>query len=169
MADRRGRFCTVFVVNMPASEETAFCPCVGVLSVKEAVGHILDETRELVTGPSLDEISDVCFAAGRAIGALLGRAYVSVPFDARHREKMRVRMAEHGCVRSARHLVNGRCPSLPAPAVSYSEVESTTWHDEGGVKFPAWTVVVDFGDHTTTYWFQTEVGATRFREERRAG
>jgi hypothetical protein len=59
--------------------------------------------------------------------------------------------------------------SEPESTIVYGPVVSSTWHDEGGVKFPAWYVKVDFGAHETTFWFQTEHGATIFIENRRAG
>lgn len=162
-ADRPG---TVGNVSDSYSE---FCDCVSTLSVPEAVGHLLDESLELLKEPSLDELSDVCYATGRLLGSVLRRPYVGVLFDDRHKAKMRERMLEYGCVRSRRHLVNDRCPSAPPSYPLYGPVVATTWHDEGSVKFPAWTVLVDFGSHKTTYWFQTEVGAVKFLEKHNAG
>lgn len=40
--------------------------------------------------------------------------------------------------------------------------EAAPWFDEGGIKKPAWRVVVTLGDLTRTYWFQTERGAEIF-------
>lgn len=59
--------------------------------------------------------------------------------------------------------------SEPESSIKYGPVVSSTWYDEGSVKLPAWYVKVDFGGHETTFWFQTEHGATIFVENRRAG
>jgi hypothetical protein len=59
--------------------------------------------------------------------------------------------------------------SEPESSIKYGPVVASTWHDEGGVKLAAWYVKVDFGGHETTFWFQTEHGATIFAENRRAG
>lgn len=53
--------------------------------------------------------------------------------------------------------------------IIYGPVTEAIWSDEGGVKFTAWTVVVDFGGYSTTYWFQTESGAKNFVEHSKAG
>lgn len=57
-----------------------------------------------------------------------------------------------------------RCMQGP----EYGEVEESVWHDEGGVRFPAWTVVVTWPGHRCCFWFQTLSGAQLFVEERRA-
>ncbi len=59
--------------------------------------------------------------------------------------------------------------SEPESSIKYGPVVSSTWHDEGGVKLPAWYVKVDFGSHETTFWFQSEHGANIFVENRPFG
>lgn len=59
----------------------------------------------------LDEWSDIAFGFGRLFGNLAGRAYIPVWGAGRHERKIDMRMAEFGCVRSRRHLVDGKCPS----------------------------------------------------------
>jgi hypothetical protein len=88
-----------------------YCGCFRVLSAREALRDIGDEAQEWFAEPSLDEFSDVMWGVGRLIGGLCGVEYVRVPGDRRHAEKISARMAEYGCVRSKRHLVEGVCPS----------------------------------------------------------
>lgn len=76
-----------------------------------ACKEFVDEFVEFIQDPSLDEMSDCCYAVGRIIGAMSGKVYVHVPGDARHIAKIKSRMEEYGCIRSKRHLVNGRCPN----------------------------------------------------------
>lgn len=79
--------------------------------------EIWDELMELTEVNSwddfLDELSDVVFGLGRLIGYFCGKPYVSLYGDQRHVQKIEKRMEEYGCVRSKRHLVHGRCCSLP--------------------------------------------------------
>lgn len=88
-----------------------YCRCLQPLHVGEALDHLKDEAVELWREPSLDEASDCTFAVGRLVAALFGKVYVRMPFDGRHVRKIEARMAEHGCIRSKRHLVDGHCPS----------------------------------------------------------
>uniref|UniRef100_A0A6C0JJW2 Uncharacterized protein n=1 Tax=viral metagenome TaxID=1070528 RepID=A0A6C0JJW2_9ZZZZ len=60
----------------------------------------------------LDEWSDVVYGIGRLIGWFWGVEYVGVYGDARHIKKIEGRMREHGCIRSRRHLIDGKCCSL---------------------------------------------------------
>ncbi len=53
--------------------------------------------------------------------------------------------------------------------VQYGEVTPARWYDEGNVEFDAWTLTVEIGTLRRTYWFQTELGAVKFRAERKAG
>jgi len=93
-----------------------FCECIGVRGVKDALRDIGEEIHELLEVKNLeefmDEISDVCWGVGRLLGGCGGRVYVRVPGDRRHYHKVVARMSAYGCVRSRRHLVDGRCPSM---------------------------------------------------------
>jgi len=80
-------------------------------SAGEAVREVIAECREWWEHPSLDEVSDIAYGIGRMIAGIFGRRYVHVPGDRRHIEKIEKRMTEYGCIRSKRHLVEGRCPS----------------------------------------------------------
>lgn len=106
---------TVYLVTPTTEPSSVWCGCLRPLSPRAALGDVLSEARELVSSRSrddfLDEASDVCFGVGRLLGALVRRTYVPVPFAKRHKAKIAERMASHGCVRSARHLEDGRCPS----------------------------------------------------------
>ena len=59
----------------------------------------------------LDEWSDIAFGFGRLFGNLVGRPYIPVWGAGRHEKKIEKRMTTFGCVRSSRHLDNGKCPS----------------------------------------------------------
>ena len=97
-----------------ALPDRAWCSCLDVQTVPAASKELLAEVWELATGPSLDELSDIAFGAGRLAGALTNRVFIATPGASRHINKIATRMDEHGCVRSVRHLVNGACPSLNA-------------------------------------------------------
>lgn len=102
-----------------------FCGCISVRSSREALGDMF--SRELVDGKVRgefyellavrswaefrDEMSDMSYGFGRLLGGLVGKPYVHVPGDALHLAKMDARMAEYGCVRSTRFLVDGCCPN----------------------------------------------------------
>ncbi len=77
------------------------------------VKEIWDEVCEVCEARSMeelkDEVSDVMFGVGRLLGYVCGKVYVSVWFDGRHVKKIERRMEEYGCVRSKRHLVEGKC------------------------------------------------------------
>ncbi|WP_216726058.1 hypothetical protein [Hymenobacter siberiensis] len=75
-----------------------------VLTLSEAYTTLKDEVVEFIESPSRDELSDIAFGIGRLVGALLGRKYVSVPYDGLHVAKCNERMAEYGHFRSRRHL-----------------------------------------------------------------
>lgn len=149
-----------------ARQDSPFCACASRIAPSTAFGHLADELRELFSEPSLDELSDVCFAWGRLVGSLLGRAYVRTPFDGRHRRKMHERMTAHGCVRSGRHLRDGACPSLPP--VLYGDPVPDVWHEENGTVSDVWGVTVDHGSYASTFWFYSLDAARRFVDERRA-
>lgn len=88
-----------------------WCGCMRPVPVRQAVRDIVDEAVELLREPSRDELSDVAYGIGRLLGAVVGRTYVPVPGDGLHVRKIEERMAEYGCIRSRRHLLDGRCPS----------------------------------------------------------
>lgn len=90
----------------------AFCDCFDRIGVRDAAMYLLEEIGEFIWHPSLDEASDICFAAGRLLGTLAGRKYVNVPGDLLTIEKMQERMVTYGCIQSERHLAYGKCPSL---------------------------------------------------------
>jgi hypothetical protein len=79
------------------------------------VKEIWDEVCEVCEARNMeelkDEVSDVMFGLGRLLGYVCGKVYVSVWFDERHVKKIERRMEEYGCVRSKRHLVDGKCQS----------------------------------------------------------
>jgi hypothetical protein len=87
------------------------CHCSAKLSVKDSLRELASESVELLKEPSRDELSDVCYAVGRLLGALSGKSYVKVPGDKLHIDKVNARLLEYGCVRSKRHLVAGVCPT----------------------------------------------------------
>lgn len=86
------------------------CACSAKLPVREASRELAAELVELLKEPSRDELSDVCYALGRLLGASIGRDYVKVPGDRLHINKVNTRLQEYGCIRSLRHLVSGNCP-----------------------------------------------------------
>lgn len=92
-----------------------FCGCVsnkeGELSNR--LRDIWDEVVEVKDADEfLDEWSDVMWGVGRLIGYFKKVDYVRVWGDEKHVEKIKKRMDEYGCVRSRRHLVDGKCCSL---------------------------------------------------------
>jgi hypothetical protein len=92
-----------------------FCGCVcnkeGDLGMR--LCEIWDELVELSEAKDWeefkDEWSDVVFGVGRLLGYFWGVKYVSLWGDDRHIKKIKARMLEYGCVRSKRHLLNGKC------------------------------------------------------------
>jgi hypothetical protein len=94
-----------------------FCGCVSEkeFDKRQRVLDLWDEVVELFEVRSWDEFkdewSDVVWGVGRLLGNLVGRAYIRIWGDELHVEKMKRRMQERGCVRSARHLVDGKCCS----------------------------------------------------------
>lgn len=88
-----------------------YCNCMSVLSINQAIADLNDEVYEWLESHSLDEASDVCYAIGRLVAAYEGMVYASMLGDEGHIAKIDARMAEYGCIRSRRHLVDGECPS----------------------------------------------------------
>lgn len=95
-----------------------FCGCVS--NEKGELGKrvldIWDELVELAEVKTLDEFwdewSDVMFGVGRLLGYFYGVKYLSLYGDERHVKKIVARMEEYGCVRSKRHLLDGKCCCL---------------------------------------------------------
>jgi hypothetical protein len=104
---------------------TKWCGCMKVHTFKEGIADLF--SRELVDGKlrgeiwellevrSLtefkDEASDIAWGVGRIIGGFLGKAYVRIPGDRIHYNKVVNRINEYGCMRSKRFLVEGKCPN----------------------------------------------------------
>jgi hypothetical protein len=105
--------------------DTKWCGCMKVHTFKEGIADLF--SRELVDGKlrgeiwellevrSLtefkDEASDIAWGVGRIIGGFLGKAYVRIPGDRIHYNKVVNRINEYGCMRSKRFLVEGKCPN----------------------------------------------------------
>lgn len=89
-----------------------YCNCFKVLTIKEAYNGIKDEVLEFIEEPTKDELSDIMFSLNRLLGSYSGKPYVKVlPFTGLHTSKINERMGAYGCIRSKRHLKDGKCPS----------------------------------------------------------
>ena len=89
-----------------------FCNCYKPLPVKTALRYLKEETIEFIQKPSMDELGDVVRVINRLAGALCKRTEIKIlPYPKVHLDKVNKRMSENGCIRSSRHLVNGKCPS----------------------------------------------------------
>lgn len=88
-----------------------FCNCLTPVSFGRGLRQLADEGIEFCKKPSLDEMSDIAYAVGRLMAGVVGKVYVHMPLDERHITKIEKRMQEYGCIRSQRHLINGKCPS----------------------------------------------------------
>lgn len=89
------------------------CKCHVRLTLKQACYAIKDEVIEFIQEPSKDELSDIFYCFNRLVGTLTNKPYRKVfPMDNIHIKKVNERMALYGCIRSPRHLINGKCPSL---------------------------------------------------------
>ena len=89
-----------------------YCKCHAVLTLKEALVGLKDEIVEFVDEPSKDEASDIVYCLNRLAGTLTRRPILNVfPGGGIHIEKINERMNAYGCIRSKRHLIDGRCPS----------------------------------------------------------
>jgi hypothetical protein len=80
-----------------------------VLTVSEAVNHLIDESKEFYEEPSLDELSDIAFAINRLAGAIVRIKYLPVILflDIPHIIKKLKRIKEYGHFRSRRVLQLG--------------------------------------------------------------
>lgn len=82
------------------------------MTVKQALEALKDETVEFFREPSKDEASDIAYCINRLGGALIKRPYLNIVGGTKtHIDKIEQRMKEYGCIRSSRHLINGKCPS----------------------------------------------------------
>lgn len=90
-----------------------YCKCHNTLTLRQGIKATWDEVIEFVNEPSMDELSDIFYCLNRLAGTLSNKPYRKVfPVDQRHKDKVISRMAAYQCIRSPRHLVNGKCPSL---------------------------------------------------------
>ena len=106
-------------------KKVEWCGCMQVRPWKEGLADIF--SRELVDGKLRgeiwelmevknweefkDELSDIAWGFGRILGGFRGKAYVRVPGDQIHYEKVVARVNEYGCMRSRRFLIDGHCPN----------------------------------------------------------
>jgi len=106
-------------------KKVEWCGCMDVRSPKEGFKDIF--SKELVDGKPRgelwelmevksweefkDELSDISWGIGRIIGGFRGKAYVRVPGDRIHYEKVVNRIEDYGCIRSKRFLIDGHCPN----------------------------------------------------------
>ena len=90
-----------------------YCKCHLPLTMKQAIDGLKDECVEFIEEPSLDEFSDIIYCLNRLGGSIIGKPYLKLFMgDYLHKRKIKQRMQEYGCIRSKRHLINGKCPSL---------------------------------------------------------
>ena len=106
-------------------KKVEWCGCMDVRPWKEGLADIF--SRELVDGKLRgeiwelmevknweefkDELSDIAWGLGRILGGLRNKAYVRVPGDGIHFEKVVNRIEDYGCMRSKRFLIDGHCPN----------------------------------------------------------
>lgn len=95
----------------PHSTMITRCNCWVPLSTKQATAALLDEILEFVSKPSLDEFDDVKVCLNRLFGSFINEATFELMTTPLYDAKVTSRMEQYGCIRSARHLVDGRCPS----------------------------------------------------------
>lgn len=90
-----------------------YCKCFSVIPVRQAFNGVLDEAKEFIAEPSKDELVDVLFCLNRLAGSVVKKVYIGIfPVGDHYDRKVRPRMQEYNCIRSKRHLINGKCPSL---------------------------------------------------------
>lgn len=87
------------------------CPCWEPLSIRQAATAVIDEMKEFCDNPTLDELDDVKVCMNRLIGSFFKKPMVKLFNTPLYDRKVKVRMHDHDCIRSKRHLVNGCCPS----------------------------------------------------------
>ncbi len=80
-----------------------YCKCYKVLSIKEAFNHLIDEIKEFINSPSLDELSDISFSINRLLGSLINKEYVNLLNATKHINKINQRMIDNKCIRSNNH------------------------------------------------------------------
>lgn len=89
-----------------------YCKCYKPLTLRVAVKGLVGEIREFREEPSLDEFADILRCVNRLAGALFKKSEITIfPYPKIHLDKVHNRMAKNGCIRSERHLINGKCPS----------------------------------------------------------
>lgn len=89
-----------------------YCQCYQPLPLKTALRYVREEVTEFIQDPSMDELGDVIRVVNRLAGSLCNRAELTIiPNLKSNVAKVNKRMTETGCVRSHRHLINGKCPS----------------------------------------------------------
>lgn len=81
-----------------------FHPEYKVLGVKESVVHLIDEIKEFIDEPSMDEFSDICYGVNRFLGSLFGIKYINLLSAKIHITKCNKRYLEYGHFRSKRHI-----------------------------------------------------------------
>lgn len=86
------------------------CNCWTPLPVGKAFKAVIDELSEFLN-PTLDEWDDVEVCVNRLIGSFFKKACVPLLNTPLYDSKAAMRMSDHGCIRSTRHLIDGRCPS----------------------------------------------------------
>ena len=102
-----------------------WCGCMEVRSWRDGFADIF--SRDLVDGKRRgeiyelfevksfeefkDELSDIAWGFGRIIAGLRGKAYVRIPGDGIHYNKVVDRIKDYGCMRSKRFLIDGKCPN----------------------------------------------------------
>lgn len=90
-----------------------YCECFKTLPVRQALNGVLEEAEEFIDEPSKDELVDVLFCLNRLAGSLVKKTYINIfPVGDHYDRKVRPRMQEYNCIRSKRHLIDGKCPSI---------------------------------------------------------
>lgn len=101
-----------------------YCLCHSTLTLSQAKEGLLDEVKEFIAEPSLDEASDIVYCLNRLAGSLVGKPYVRIfPGGKLHIQKIEKRMDDYGCIRSKRHLVFGICPTAFKKDQMYIKLE----------------------------------------------
>jgi hypothetical protein len=80
-----------------------YCKCYKVLSTRKAFHHLINEIKEFIDSPSLDELSDISFSINRLLGSLVNKKYVNLLNANRHINKINQRMIDNKCIRSNNH------------------------------------------------------------------